>query len=147
MKKDAVGCSILIAFLVLCFALFALPAVRNTTYREGASGYKALFGEANVRRNGLWIPHKLGVCGVITLICFFTALIFDSIALILVLKDSEKWTTCFLIGAVSALMFNGLYIFWRKICLKLSLATADMLPINIKASSVEARFLRVFLAR
>lgn len=92
MKKDAVGCGILLAFLVLCFALFALPAVKNTAYREGASGYKTLFGEVNVRRNGSWIPCKLGVYGVITLICLFVALFFDSIALILVLKDNEKWT-------------------------------------------------------
>lgn len=60
MKKDAVGCGILLAFLVLCFALLALPAARNTTYHEGASGYKALFGEVNVHRNGLWVPCKLG---------------------------------------------------------------------------------------
>ncbi len=109
--KKALPLVLILVFLILCLALFTLPAVSGNHYYEGSSGYKIMFSTVGVKHYNTIYQERIGFFGLATVILYFLSLGLGLISLFLLMSHKDSWVVVFILSLITTFIFSFLYIF------------------------------------
>lgn len=109
--KKALPLVLILVFLILCLALFTLPAVSGNHYYEGSSGCKIMFSTLGVKHYNTMYQERIGFFGIATVILYFLSLGLGLTSLLLLMSHKDSWVVVFILSLITTFIFSFSYIF------------------------------------